>query len=564
VKRRYLLCLLAAWLLIPALVRATDVRATLDRSKVQLGETVTLNLRLQGGDSIGTPDLSALTRDFTILGTSSSTSVSIINGVRSAELTYGIALRPKHVGQLQVPSLSLAGGRTSPLQLEVDAPDPKAIANGGKDVFMEASVDPGKVYVGQQLAYTVRLYFAANLSSGSLDDPQLAGVDVRRLGPDLNYEAQRGGRNYHVIERRYALVPQHAGHITIPSIGFQGEMVDPNDPDSFFGMGTTVTSGTSPVPVDVLPAPTDWGTSAWLPARGLQLTLDGLPADGRLRVGQPLNLTMTLQATGLPYEALPALSLPALDGVTVYPDKPVTGTRNDGQWLIGRRQRSFAVVPDRPGALTLPATTLKWWDVLAGKVEVARIPAHTFTVLPAVGGSVAPTVAASAGAPVTGAAAVKAANGRLPGRHWLALAGAIGLLLCGALGWWLGRRQRRAPPVDGPAAPAPAPGGSARQMRASFMAAARDADPALQSQRLLAWARAERPGLQNLGALSAALASASQRAAIAELQRRHYAGVGDGDPLGLTEVFAKGFEWQEAATDGDNSTLPPLYPFKLH
>lgn len=565
-KRRYSLAWLVVWLLLPVWVHATEVRATLDRSKVQLGETVTLNLHLEGGGSIGTPDLSALTRDFTILGTSSSTSVSIVNGARSAEQTLGIALRPKHVGQLQIPALDIAGERTAPLQLEVDASSPQANANGSKDVFMEASVDPGKAYVGQQLTFTVRLYFATNLSSGSLDDPQLAGVDVRRLGGDLNYQAQRGGRSYHVIERRYALIPQRAGHITIPSVGFQGEMVDPTDPDSFFGMGSTVTSGTPPVTVDVQAAPADWGSTAWLPARNLQLSLEGLPGDGKLRVGQPLNLTMTLQATGLPYEALPALSLPAMDGVTVYPDKPVTGTRNDGQWLIGRRQQSFAVVPNRAGPLTMPATTLRWWNVLTGKVEVARIAAQTFTVLPAVG-TVAPAGAASTPTPASSATAAGAPvsatiAGRLPGWRWLALGGGLALLLCGALGWWLGRRQRQEPPLRASVEPAiPA---STRQLRAAFLVAAQGDDCVRQAHALLAWARAERTGLHNLGALSEALASEAQRVAIAELQRRQYAGSAAGRPLGLAEVFGKGFAWRDVSSADGDQVLPPLYPFKLH
>ena len=94
--------------------------------------------------------------------------------------------------------------------------------------------------------------------------------------------------------------------------------------------------------------PPDWGSSAWLPARALSLGLDGMPADHTLRVGQPLDLTMTLQATGLPYEALPALSLPDLDLATDYPDKHVTATLNDGQ-----KQRFAA--PERPSGARSPS-----------------------------------------------------------------------------------------------------------------------------------------------------------------------------------------------------------------
>ena len=385
--RRFVGVWLLATLLLPALVHAADVQATLDRSSVQLGETVTLNLRVEGaGGRVTMPDLAGLGQDFSILGTSQNRSISVVNGTTSSTLTFGIALRPTHVGSLTIPALNVAGSQTRPLQLQVTAPDPAAAAAVGQDVFMEARVEPAHGYVGQQFSYVVRLYYATNISNGSLGAPQVDGVEVSRVGDDLNYDSQRGGRSYHVLERRYALVPRHAGHFDIPALGFQGEAIDPTDPNSFFGASTPISASAPAVSIEVQATPADWGKSAWLPARQLSLSLDGWPgANEQVRVGKPLNLTMTLQATGLPFEALPALSLPALDGATVYPDKPVTGTHNDGPWVVGRRQQAFAVVPERAGTLTLPATTVKWWNVLTDKMEVAQIPARSVTVLPAVG-----------------------------------------------------------------------------------------------------------------------------------------------------------------------------------
>ncbi|UGB39757.1 BatD family protein [Frateuria soli] len=546
------------------LAQAAQVQASLDRNQVQLGETVTLNLRVEGGGLAQAPDLSALAPDFEVLGRSSNTSVSIVNGQRSARFTIGIALRPTRAGQLTIPSLDVAGGHTQPLTLTVTPPDPRAAASSGKAVFLEASAQPTTVRVGQQLLFTVRLYFAGSLSSGSLEDPRLPGVDARRLGDDLDYDVVRGGRAYHVIERRYALIPQHAGTIDIPPLQFQGELIDPADPDSFFAMGTPATAASPAVSIDVQPVPSSWGSSAWLPARALSLTLEGIPADGKARVGQPLDLVMTLQATGLPYEALPALSLPDLKGATIYPDKPVTGTRNDGQWLIGRRQQSFAVVPNQAGALTIPAITLKWWNVQSGRVEEARVAAHTLTVLPAVGGSSAPAAdapppASSAPASATVPAPAKGGPGRTPAWRVLALIAVAVLLLAGALAaWWVWRRRTR----PGAVAPAADAVRSNRALRLAFLAAARGNDVAAQSHALLAWARAERPGLAGLGALGEALASPTQREAIESLQRRRFAADASGPGPDLAGAFRQGFRWREPPS-GEEPPLPPLYPFKL-
>ena len=565
------LCLLLC-LVVPVLAHAAGVQATLDRSSIQLGETVTLNLHVDGGGNAAMPDLGPLQQDFDILGRSQSSSLSIVNGKRSAELVIGVVLRPKHAGTLTIPSLTVGGAQTAPLTLEVDAPDPAAAAAMHKSLFMEAEITPQRAWVGQQLSYVVRLYYSGNISSGSLDTPQIDGVQLSQVGGDLRYDAVRGGRQYHVIERRYALVPQHAGTLRIPALGFQGEALDPSDPDSFFGAGTPVSASAPALAVPVQAAPADWGKSAWLPARALSLTLSGWPdANTPVRVGQPINLVMKLSATGLPFETLPALSLPTLQGATVYPDQPATATANDGPWLVGSRQRAFAVVPEQAGTLTLPATTLRWFDVDTGQEQTAEIPAHSITVLPAVGaaavssaavGTSAPPAASSTPAAAEPVAAVPVSTmSHDAAWRWIALASLL-LWLLSVLAWWLWRRRA----ARGPAAVAAGSGAaeSVRRARQAFLAAARGSDAGAQLRSLLAWAQAERPAIQHPGALHAALADEAQRRALAELQHRCYGAAASTAAGGddLTGVFKRGFAWHEAGKIDDDA-LPPLYPFKL-
>ncbi len=555
---------LAAWVLalllvLPAVASAADVTATVDRDNVQLGDTVTLNLRISNaGSDVAMPDLQALNQDFNILGTSQNSSVTVDNGKTSSSLTIGVALRPLHEGTLQIPSLSVAGSQTTPLQIQVSAPNPSAAAATHQDVFMEAQVEPKRGYVGQQFSYVLRLFYANSISRGSLNAPTLKGAELSQLGSDLNYQTVRGGRSYNVLERRFALIPQHAGHLDIPPAQFQGETIDPNDPNSFFGATTSASASAPAVGIDVQAAPADWGNSAWLPARALSLAIDGWPdAQHPLRAGQPLNLSMTVQATGLSYEVLPALSLPALTGATAYPDKPVTGNHQDGPWLVGRRQQAFAIVPDHAGTLTIPAITLKWWNVLTDRMEVAQIPEHQLAVLPAIGAAaVQPSAPAAASSAPVATASLKAPAS--PWR-WIAL-GSIALWLVSALAWWLWFRRRRAPSAD---APLPARS-SPRALQLAFLATARGTDAAAQARSLLAWARAERSSIQHLGELAAALDDSSQCAAIDALQQRQYAGVPMAEAgTNLAEAFRAGFAWRGTGPGEAAPELPPLYPFKL-
>ena len=570
-----LLCLLLPWT-----AMATSVQAMLDRNDVRLGETVTLNLRIDGAMNAGTPDLSALDRDFEVLGTSTSSTLNIVNGKQSAQLIVGIALRPKHTGDLQIPSLTVAGSPTNPLSLHVGQPDASASANTGKDVFVEVTESPNHAYVGQQLLYTVRLFFDVNLNSGSLADPRADGADLRKLGSDTNYQMVRNGRRYQAIERRYALIPQRAGTLTIPSVEFQGETVDPgnpNDPGGFFNPGglfgntTPVTVDSPEVKIDVQAPPADWGKTTWLPARSLTLSLDGMPSDDKLTAGQPLNLRMGVQAQGLPGDALPELSLPTIDGATMYPDQSSTTTHDDGEWLTGRRERGFAIFPQHAGTLTIPEITLTWFDVQSGQKRVATIPSHTLTVLAANGTPTAtssttqpaiapsPATASSVAAPVPSAPAY-AASASFPWR-WIAIGSVALWLISMAAFWWLYRRKRQpastittrhAEPVD-----------SARALRQAFLEAAHSNDRPTQARRLLAWARAERSGLRNLGQVADALASEEQRAAIELLQREQYAGAAAEQRIDLAAIFANGFVWRREDTSETDSPLPPLYPFKL-
>ena len=558
---------LLLWLaLLPALTFAQGIQASLDRTNVPMGSTVTLNLTLPGSYSGAAPDLTPLQRDFDILGSSSSSNLSVVNGRTTSAFTYGIALRPRHAGTLTIPALQMGNATSQPLTLTVTQDSSPPASQGDGAIFLQASVEPRQAYVGQQLTLTVRLFYAANLVNGSLTAGQIKGADMRQIGKDLGYQTQRGGRTYNVIERRYAVVPQRAGNLTIPPVQFQGDLLAPNDPGSFFGMGEPAGAASPSVTVPVKSAPADWGNATWLPARALSLSLDGLPGVGESqRVGQSFDITLNLEATGLASDTLPSLSLPALDGATAYPSKPVTGDRDDGTWVIGRRQHSFAIVPDRAGTLTIPAITLKWFNVVTGKPEVASIPARRLTVLPGANGAgaappagSAPIAAASsAAAPVASSAAQPVL--RRAQWHWNAiiLSGVVSFLAVALMLLLIVWLRRRPMPHAAPT--------NVRRARRAFFDAARSGDVQRQSRALLDWARAERPSITTLGALAAALASHEQREAIDALQRQRYAAMADSpSPHAMQSAFAHGLQWLDAApADGDDGSLPPLYPFKL-
>jgi len=539
---------------------AASVRAWLDRTSMQLGETVTLNVEVSGDTSAAQPDLGTLAQDFELLGTQSSTSVNIANGQTSSKLLWAVGLQPKREGTVTIPALNVAGQQTLPLTLTVQ-PATVGGSNGG-DVYVETSVDPRAPYVQQQVRLSVKLYYALNLLDGNLADPQGEGLIVRKLGQDSSYNANVGGRSYHVVERHYALLAEKSGALTLPAVVFRGHVVDGNSIDIFFNRGREVSARSQPITLDVRARPAASGTDAWLPARSLTLSASGIDASSTVRAGEPLTLTLKVQAQGLGFEQLPELQLPAIDGVNIYPDKTTTQNRDDGEWVFGERERKFAIVPNRAGALILPAISLTWWDTTHDRAETATLPALTLQVQPAAAMNIpqaAPSPSASAATQretvqpprsVPSASAVEL-------RVWQALAAlAFALWLLTILAVWIVARHKQRHALQ--AASAQAMPASPREL----LDAARRADLGKLSRLLLVQARQTLPELRNLGDLKEHLADPEQAAAIAELERARY---GTESVAGLADLLAKTFGRPlsispPAGRKARAPVLPELYP----
>ncbi len=572
---------IAAWLalgllVMPMAARASGVQATLDRDHVSLGDTVTLTLTSPGGAQASSPDLGVLNHDFQIQDRSTRSSFSVINGSVSATTTIQLVLQPRHSGTLHIPPLDIGGHRTRALDLVVTPPSPNTRGKPGDPVFLVLTVDTHTPYVGEQVALDLRLFYTRALTDGSLPDPSVDGADIRRLGKDQRYRTTRDGTHYFVVERHYALTPRHAGSVVIPPVMFRGEAVNQRSMGSFPGNVRAVGAQSASTTLNVRPRPKASPGGPWLPARQVALDLSGLPADGRIQVGEPITVSVQEGATGLAAGDLPKPMLPPLDGADVYPDQPQDVTRNNGQWVTGSRTRTFAIVPNRVGTLRIPPITLDWWNVVSDQPETARIPGHTLQVVPANGAaapsataSVAPPSAATSALPSMPAVAASAPRpARAPDRAdeaspWRAVAlVSLALWLLSAvvvvIGWLRSRRGGGSATENHEASG----DGSARTLRNAFLVAARGEDLAATERALLAWARIQRPGIEHLQGLSAQIGDERQREAIDELARARYAAKAPPDGVGhrLADALGAGLAWRKAAGPGADEGLAPLYP----
>jgi hypothetical protein len=387
--------LLAVLALVFSMPATAEVRAHLDRSKVYIGDAVTLVIESTGGSS-GEPDLSPLNKDFRVLGTGTSTQFSFSNGRSSNRTSWTVQLGPLQAGTLRIPAIQVGTEQTKALELEVtEVPDQPA-AKQSEQLFLEAEADTGgNAYVQQQIPYTLRLYHDETLVNGELRPPPLRDALIRQLGDDRRYSVTRNNRRYQVVERRYAVSPQKSGELRIPPASFVGQ-IDTQPPggasrrsdlmqqflrNSPFGGGRPVRVFSKPISIDVQPRPANAG-SDWLPAEHIELHDSWASEPPEFRAGEPVTRTISLRATGLSGTQIPALQLEQPQHTRVYPETPVNESRTDGDKVYAISRQTFTYIPARAGELMVPAVEVPWWNTVSDEQSTARLPEWVLNVEP--------------------------------------------------------------------------------------------------------------------------------------------------------------------------------------
>jgi hypothetical protein len=541
VSSRFLAVLLLALIALPALAQT---RAWLDRDRISANETVTLNIRTNG---MARPDYTPLLSDFVVSGRSSRTEMDN-TGVHSL---YAAALRPRRAGRIVIPALSLGNTTTQPLVLQVEAANAPPPSRAGDDVFLESEADDTSPYVQQTVGWVVRLYSAAPLVSGQLDQPAPEGASLQQIGEDARYVREVAGRRYEVIERRYQLIPERSGAVTIPGAVFEGRGTGGFFDELFGDRGSALNAQAAPRVLQVQAAPAN-APQPWLPLHDLQLRYATTPQG--LRAGTAGSLVIEATADGATAAQMPELQLPPIDGVQVFAE-PVQAdeTFRDGRPKV-KLTRRFSLVPSRAGNTQLPGLRLEWWDVDEEAKRTVALPPISLNIA-AADGSPAPAVAPPPGEP---AASTSAAASTGAHRSWVLATLGFAALWLATLVWGFHQRSlhgpanARKPPEVANHLPARATTGMSEFKRALDVG-----DLGTVAEMLCAMAN---PPVHDIDSLLLRLDDPAQREAVQLLQSARWGG-GDGVAARrrLREAFARGPRWRTTPRAAP-SPLPPLYP----
>ena len=359
----------------------SDFSAKIDRSVIDVNETLKLELVLDKQVFSGQPDIKNLSENFEVLSNNRQQSFSSINGQTQSSTTWSLTLKPKKAGNLKIPSISFRNESTKEIQVKVNNISNSKVFNpSNQTIYTETQVDNKTVFVDQEIIFTVRLLTAVNLQDYSITALQIPDAEVFRLS-DTSYQKVINGRNYIVLEIKYAIFPNKSGELTIPKLRFSAFEIDPRNQYSLFNnRGNQVIRETQPSTIDVLEIPLSSTSNYWLPSKDVSISQRWSENLNEASVGEPITRTIIIKSKGTTASQIPPIDLENSENLRIYPDQPQIDQQVSEEGLISERTEVYAIVPKTSGIVTIPEISLTWWNTEANQEEKAKIPGSSFKV----------------------------------------------------------------------------------------------------------------------------------------------------------------------------------------
>nr|WP_156795364.1 BatD family protein [Pseudomonas antarctica] len=527
--------------------QAANLVASVDRSRLNSGETVELTVQSSDVTQFGKPDLSPLEAQFEVSGTRQINQLTTLGGDNHATTRWIITLLPKENGTVVIPPLQVGELKTQPISLQVVETASQNTSAELAPVFIEANLDQSSVYVQAQALLTVRVYHSVSLyDDSSLTPLQIPDARIEQLGESRTYEKVINSIRHGVIETRYAIYPQHSGALMIAAQTFSATLVESRPPQENTLQGTKpgklIHVSSANLPLTVKPKPAMYPADApWIPARSLTLTEAWNPEPEHVQVGDSLTRSLTVKAEGLSSAQLPAQPSTDINGLRRYPDQPVLDNQNNDHGLTGSREDREALVPTRAGAVELPAVDVVWWNTHEDHLERTSLPARTLQV------ATNPSLVVDT--PATPTVITAPDDDRL----WLWQLSTLIFACTTLLGFGLWWRARRQPAVQRAAQTGPSP----RSLLDDLKRATQANDPQATRQALDAWARQQPETLADMAARFVPLSDALDGLNGALYSESGHFWLGE-DLWRAVKAIPVAEREQDPATD--TTSLPPLYP----
>lgn len=361
------------------------VTSSVSSNRIIEGQSIDLEIRARGGD-IEATRLGELNGFRVISGPSTSRNVQIINGIMSISSSRVWILVPTRVGILstgtQIVTVNGKEYRTTPLTIEVLKASEAANQSGeGATVFLKLSVDKTRVYRGEQITATWKLYTLEEISGWEpMTEPDLKGFWTEDLfAPNklqLREEVLNGRRYYSAEVRRIALFPTRSGTLEVDplvlKIGVQKRSrrrrTSPFDSFSLLNPARVETRAvpSNAISINVRPIPTA-GRPADFGGTVGRYALEGTLDLNEVTQDEAVTLRYYIAGEGnAKVLKMPEINFP--QGLEVF-DPKVLNEPSLGDIVGGSKSVEYVIVPRQSGRYTIPQVTLNYFNPGTGKFE---------------------------------------------------------------------------------------------------------------------------------------------------------------------------------------------------
>lgn len=367
-------------------LHAQTLTASTSQTTVQAGQEFQVQYSFNGNGSNFTPPSF---NGFTVEGSMQGVSSSSGNGASSFSITYTFGLVANSEGTFTISPASIKyNGKTftsNPLSIKVvkgavsqnnsqppanNVPPTAAATVNSKNFFIRAVPNKSKVYIGEAVTVTLKIYYRQDYSDGQLIEiPDYNGFYTEDISQSSKTQStgkeSLNGLTYYVQSSPQKVIfPQHAGKITVGS--YTGEFLIEQAVKHYMPMFGYVVDyqripckvKTDPFTIDVMPLPkTEKQTSG---AVG-DFTFKGELDKNQVKANDPINLTITISGSGnlKLIDTLPVRIPPDFDR---YDPKITDHFTVSGAGMSGSRTYNYLLVPRHAGSYKIAPVEFTYFN----------------------------------------------------------------------------------------------------------------------------------------------------------------------------------------------------------
>ncbi|MFA7288735.1 MAG: BatD family protein [Melioribacteraceae bacterium] len=386
------------------ILKAQEFNASVDRSKVGLNENFQIDFSFTCEDVNGIKNFKPpVFSNFRILsGPNQSTSMNIVNGKMNGSVSFSYIVQPVSIGEFAIGSaiiiyngnnysskpikVQVVQGSTSP---QTGKQDDKSVSEDlSKSVFILAEADKRKVYQGEQVTVTYKLYTKLNINSPQISKlPNYEGFWQEEIESSnmINFDIvmYKGERFRAAKLKQVALFPTRTGTLSVTPFELNVPVMIPrkkqqrnnsvfddffNDP--FFNRTETVqhTAKSNTLKIEVLPLPQNKPTS-YNGAVGT-FSIKSYSDKKNVKTNESINLKIEIEGIGnIKLLTLPDLILP--NTVDKYEPK-ITETINRKGNINGKKIFEYLIVPRQSGEFKIPSIEFSSFNPANGKFSTKQ------------------------------------------------------------------------------------------------------------------------------------------------------------------------------------------------